>query len=151
LGEKFYDKIKNYNINNIIALDETSISIGLSVTKGRNEIGKRLDKITKDNIVFVKHTLLMAISTRGVEGYILYRKGGIDHQRLIEFLKVILKNKKNKLILMDNASSHRNPKVKEYIKNSNNDYVHIFPYNHSLNPIERYFNQLKIYIRKDEQ
>ena len=32
----------------------------------KNEIGKRLDKITKDNKVFVKYTLIMAITTKGV-------------------------------------------------------------------------------------
>lgn len=126
------------------------MQIGLSITKGRSKIGKRLDKTTKDNIVFTKHTLIMAISAKRVVGWILYKKDGIDHKRLIEFLDAILENKKNKLVLMDNASSHRNPSVKKFIKVSSNDYVHIFPYNHSLNPIERFFNQLKHYIKKDE-
>lgn len=148
--KKFYNKIKKYKIDDIIALDETSISVGLSVSKGRNEIGKRLNKVTKDNIVFTKHTLIMAISTNGVENWTLYKQGGIDHKRLIEFINKTLDGRKNKLILMDNASSHRNPEVKQFITKSNNDYVHILPYNHNMNPIERFFNQLKHYIRKDE-
>ena len=148
--KQFYNKIKKYDINDIIAIDETSIPIGISVAKGRNEIGKRLNKITKDNSIFVKHTMIMAISTQGVEGFIIYKKGGIDHERLIEFLKIILKKKKKKLILMDNASSHRSSSVKKFIVESMNDYVHTFPYNHNLNPIERFFSQLKSYIRKDE-
>ena len=40
--------------------------------RGREEIGKRLDKITKDNKVFVKYTLIMAITTKGVLDWILY-------------------------------------------------------------------------------
>ena len=48
----------------------------------------------------------MAISTTEVEGWTLYKKDGIDHLRLIQFLEMILDNYKNKLILMDNASSH---------------------------------------------
>lgn len=134
---KFYNKLKKFKIDDIIAFDETSIAIGLSIDKGRSEIGKRLDKITKDNIVFTKHTLIMAITMKGVIGWILYKKGGIDHERLIEFLKNVLKNRKNKLVLMDNASSHRNPQVKQFITKSKNDYLHIMPYNHNLNPIER--------------
>ena len=51
---------------------------------------------------------------------------------------------------MDNASCHRNQLVKDFITKSKNDYVHILPYNHSQNPIEAYFNQLKHYIRKEE-
>ena len=114
--KKFYSKIKKYNLDDIIAIDESSISIGLFTRKGRSEIGKRLNKITKDNKVFVKYTLIMAISTKGVVAWKLYEKGGIDSQRLIDFLGTFIKNIKNKLILMDNASSHRNIEVQEYIK-----------------------------------
>lgn len=55
----------------------------------------------------------------------LYQKCGIDTERLIEFLKELLKNTKNKLIILDNASSHRNDTIKKFIKNSGNDYLHI--------------------------
>lgn len=146
----FYDKIKKYDIKNIISIDETSISVGMSIRKGRKEIGKRLDKVTTDNIVFVKYTLIMAISTTGVEGWTLYKKDGIDHVRLIEFLEMILNGYNNKLVLMDNASSHRNPNVKKFIKDSKNDHVHVLPYHHYQNPIDKFFNQLKHYMRKDE-
>ena len=61
-------------MDDIIAIDESSISIGLSIRKGRSEIGKRLNKITKDNKVFVKYTLIMAISTKGVVAWKLYEK-----------------------------------------------------------------------------
>ena len=146
----FYSKIKKYNLDDIISIDETSISVGLHVRKGREEIGKRLDKITKDSKVFVKYTLIMAITTKGVLDWILYKQGGSDHERLIEFIKQFITTKKNKLILMDNASCHRNQKVKNYIKEIGNDYVYVLPYHHFQNPIEKFFNQLKYYMRKDE-
>lgn len=148
--KKFYSKLKKYDINDIISIDETSLNIGMSKMKGRKEIGKRIEKVTKDNIVSVKHTLIMAITTKGVIGWTLYKKGGIDHERLIEFLKSILDKRKNKLVLIDNASSHRNPKVKEFIVNSKNDYIHTLAYHHYLNPIEKAFNQLKHYMKQDE-
>ncbi len=69
----------------------------------------------------------MAISTKGVLEWTLYEKGGSDHLRLIEFLGKVIKNKKNKLILMDNASCHRNQEVKDYIINKKNDLIHILP------------------------
>jgi hypothetical protein len=84
----FYSKIKKYN------LDETSISVGLHVRKGREEIGKRLDKITKDSKVFVKYTLIMAITTKRVLDWILYKQGGSDHERLIEFIKQFITTKR---------------------------------------------------------
>ena len=36
----FYDKIKRFSLSNIISIDETSINVGLSIRKGRKEIGK---------------------------------------------------------------------------------------------------------------
>ena len=63
----------------------------------------------------------MAISTKGVLEWTLYEKGGSDHLRLIEFLGKVIKNKKNKLILMDNANCHRNQEVKYYITNKKNN------------------------------
>lgn len=148
--KKFYSKIKKYNLDNIISIDETNISVGLHPARGREEIGKRLDKITKDNKVFVKYTLIMAITTKGVLDWILYEKGGSDHCRLIEFIKRFIEGKKNKLILMDNASCHRNQEVKDFIIKSKNDYVYVLGYHHFQNPIEKFFNQLKYYMKKDE-
>ena len=51
---------------------------------------------------------------------------------------------------MDNASSHRNEEVKKYIKSTKNDFVYVLPYHHFQNLIEKMFNQLKYYMRKDE-
>ena len=84
-------------------------------------------------------------------GWDLYEKGGIDSDRLYEFLeKYITKKYKNKLIILDNASSHRNDTIKNFIKNSGNDYLYILPYKHYLNPIENYFNELKYYIKQKQ-
>ena len=63
---KNFIQIKKYKLDNIISIDESSINLGLHTLRGVEEIGKRLNKITTDNKVFVKYTLIMAISTKGV-------------------------------------------------------------------------------------
>ena len=69
---------------------------------------------THSQEVFKKYTGIFAITTKGVIGYEIYDKGGINSERLINFLnKFIVKKYKNKLIIFDNASSHRNQEVKE--------------------------------------
>jgi hypothetical protein len=50
----------------------------------------------------------------------LYQKSGIDIKRLIEFLKELLKNTKNKLIILDKTSSHKNDTIKKNL--------HILPF-----------------------
>ena len=70
--------------------------------------------------MFKKYTGIFAISYDGVLGWDLYDKGGIDSDRLYEFLeKYITKKYKNKLIILDNASSHRNEKIKELLNKHN--------------------------------
>ena len=48
-----------------------------------------------------------------IVGCKIYKQGGINDERLLEFLQVILKDKKNKIIILDNASRHKNEKVRK--------------------------------------
>ncbi len=74
-----------------------------------SEKGKRCIIKTHSQEVFKKYTAIFAISIKGVIGYTLYEKDGIDSIRLIEFLETFITKKyKNKVIILDNASSHRN-------------------------------------------
>jgi len=74
------------------------------------KIGKKCIVKTNSQKVFLKKTCIFAITTKGVIGYEIYEKGGIDSNRLIQFLdKFINKKYTDKLIILDNASSHRNP------------------------------------------
>ena len=54
---------------------------------------------------------------------------------------------KNKLIILDNASSHRNHQVKEVI-NKHNHLLYAVPYQHFTNSIENYFSMLKSHLQK---
>ncbi len=83
-------------------------------------------------------------------GWKLYEKGGIDSDRLYEFIKDNIINKyKNKLVILDNASSHRNERIKQLI-NENNNLLYTIPYQHFTNSIENYFSVLKSKLRKME-
>jgi hypothetical protein len=68
---------------------------------------------TTSQDVFKRYTAIMAISTEGVEGWMLYEKGGIDTDRLVDFLEEFITTKyNNKLIILDNASSRRNERIR---------------------------------------
>ena len=84
----------------------------------------------------------------GVLGWDLYGKGGIDSIRLYEFLeKFIITKFKNKLIILDNASAHRNERIKALV-NKHNNLVYAVPYQHFTNSIENYFSMLKSRLQK---
>ncbi len=111
-------------------------------------IGKRCVIKTHSQEVFKKYTGIFAITTKGVIGYEIYDKGGIDSVRLVNFLNTfIVKKYKNKLIVLDNASSHRNKNVKDVIQKDNH-LLYAVPYQHFTNVIEGYFSVLKSKLRK---
>jgi len=75
-------------------------------------------------------------------------KSGIDSDRLYEFLEKYITSKfKNKLIILDNASSHRNAKIKELV-NKHNTLLYSVPYQHFTNSIENYFSMMKSWLHK---
>ena len=141
-------KVKEHNINDIIALDETGIYAGLHTSYGRCNLGKRCSYKTTDNKVFKKYSLLIAINTKGVVGWKLYEEGAVNSDRLTEFIaESITPNYESNLVIMDNAGFHKTKEVKEEI-NKNNGFLYSIPYYPRSNPIENFFSKLKYYIKK---
>ena len=144
----FYEEIKKYKLDDIICIDETSLNSYHTRKYCYSNEGKRCILKTHNQEVFKKYTGIFAITTKGCIGYKIYEKGGIDSNRLIDFLEENIVNKyKNKLIILDNASCHRNEKVKNII-NKNNKFLHSVVYQHYTNCIENYFSVLKNYLYK---
>ena len=149
----FYKEIDKYPLNKIISLDETSIQPAMIMEYSRCELGKRCIIKTDDSYLFRKFTLLVAISNSKCIGWILYEKGGMTKERLVEFLEKVIFNKyKNHLIILDNAGSHKNSYVKDAITNSGNKYLFSIPYTpHTNGAIEAYFNQIKHYLKLNKK
>ena len=146
--KEFYSKVKQYNLNDIICIDETSLNSFMIRRKCYEELGKRCVVKTESQEIFKKYTGIFAISSKGVIGYDVYKKGGIDSNRMVDFINKFINGKyKNKLIILDNASSHRNQLVKDVIKKDNN-LLYAVPYQHYTNAIEGYFNVLKSRLQK---
>jgi len=144
----FYDEVKKYKLDDIICIDETSIKSLQKRNHCYNEIGKRCVIKTQSQEVFKKYTGIFAISTNGVLGWDLYEKSGINTDRLYEFLETHITSKyNNKLIILDNASSHRSDKIKDLV-NKNNKILYSVPYQHFTNSIENYFSMLKSRLQK---
>ena len=144
----FYNEIKKYKLEDIICIDETSVKSLQKRNHCYSEKGKRCVIKTQSQEVFKKYTGIFAISSQGVIGWELYEKSGINADRLYEFLEKHITNTfKNKLIILDNASSHRNPKVKELIM-KHNHLLYAVPYQHFTNSIENYFSMLKSRLQK---
>ena len=148
LIDNFYKEVKKYKLDNIICIDESSLNSYHTRQYCYSNEGKRCVLKTHNQEVFKKYTGIFAITTKGCIGYKIYQKGGIDSNHLIDFLEENIVNKyKNKLIILDNASCHRNEKVKDVI-NRNNKLLHSVVYQRYTNCIENYFSILKNYLYK---
>jgi hypothetical protein len=146
--KEFYEEVKKYKIEDIICIDETSIKSLQKRNHCYSQKGKRCIIKTQSQEVFKKYTGVFAISVDGMVGWDLYEKSGINADRMVEFIQIHISGKyKNKLIILDNASSHRNPKVKEII-NKENHLLYAVPYQHFTNSIENYFSMLKSRLQK---
>jgi transposase len=144
----FYTTIRKYNINDIISIDETSINALQMRNRCYSRRGTRCVIKTYSQEVFKKYTAIFAISTAGVLGWELYEKGGIDAERLSEFLiKYITSKYSNRLIILDNAGAHRNEQIRTLV-NEKNELLYSVPYQHFTNAIEGYFNMLKSRLQK---
>ena len=144
----FLEKVRKHPMDKIISIDETSVVSGMSRNEGRQFIGRRLVEQTSHPDRFKKKTVVMAISSHGVEGWEIYDKGGMTSERMVSFLKEVLKDKEGYMVVMDNASTHGTQEVRKIIGDTGNKLQHSVPYSPQLNPVEEFFNQFKHYIRR---
>ena len=87
--QAFFKEIKKFSLDDIISIDETSLSTSLGFNYCRNELGKRCIIKTNDNAVFTKYSLVVAITNNKCIGYTLYQKGAVNSDRFNEFIKDI--------------------------------------------------------------
>ena len=143
----FFKEIKKYNLDDIISIDETSVSTSLGFNYCRNELGERCIIKTDNNAIFTKYSLVVAITNEKCLGYLLYQKGAVNSERFDEFIKVICENVKNKLIILDNGQIHKKESTRKIIKDSGNFLLYTCPYHPRLNAIEQFFSQMKHYLK----
>lgn len=148
--DAFYRKIDQYDVDKILCLDETSISLGLIPDYSRCKLGKRCVVKSDDNRVFKKYTLLAAISSKGLVGYTLYEQGGMTSERFCEFIRTHINGKyKTHLVVVDNAGAHKKQEVRQIVQDGDNELLYTIPYTPRTNAIENWFSQLKHHLKAD--
>lgn len=98
----FYSVTDNFDLNKIIWIDEISVSASMLINYSRCELGKRCVMRTKDNLVFKKYTLIVAMIYKGIIGCVFYEKSGMNSEMMIELLKKYVLKNRNNLIIVDN-------------------------------------------------
>ena len=105
-------------------------------TYSRCELGKRCILKTKNNFVFQKFTMVVAIITKGIIDYEIYSKVAINKDRFSNFLaRKILKLRRKRLIIFDNAKTHNNKQITTLCNSSKHSYLFTVPYRPETNAI----------------
>jgi transposase len=148
--KEFFDVIRKYKLEDIISIDETSVSTSLTHKYCRAFLGDRCVKKTTNNEVFKKYSLVVAINNKKCIASELYQNGSVNAERFNEFLTKICTKVKGKLFVLDNGQIHKKEETKQIIRESGNFLVYTCPYHPRLNSIEQFFNQMKHYIKLEK-
>jgi len=145
---EFCEKITDEDYLNAISIDETSFCINDYNKYGYSKKNVRIVRIFKHQRRERK-TLLSAVSKSGIVCYKIIN-GSLKSNIYLEFIKANIDTLKNKTIINDNVSSHKNQKIKDYCIENNIKLIFIPPYTPELNPIEEHFSELKKIYRNKE-
>jgi len=83
----FFDVINKFKLEDIISIDETSVSTSLTHNYCRAFLGERCVKKTTNNEVFKKYSLVVAINNKKCIASELYQNGAVNSERFNDFLK----------------------------------------------------------------
>jgi hypothetical protein len=148
-----YEKIKKVDINNIISIDEISISHFEQRRKGWSKKGEEciIDlKNIKGNKKHQRYSVLMATSNNKIINYTIVEKGikSDTFNKFMNKLHIMDKKKKN-IYFMDNATIHTNKKFNILKDKLNLNVIYNAPYHSEFNPIEYVFSLLRKNIERN--
>ncbi len=94
-------------------------------------------------------TFLAGLATRGmIAPFVL--DGPINKDAFETYVAKVLvpELRPGDIVIMDNLSSHKGPRVREMIEAANAGLLYLPPYSPDFNPIENAFSKLKAHLRK---
>jgi transposase len=131
----------------LVFIDETWAKTNMTRTRGRCPVGERL-------VAAVPHghwkttTLIAALGDAGVR-CAMTLDGPVNRAAFEAFVATILVPTltAGDVVVMDNLSSHKGPRVRELVEAVGASVVYLPPYSPDLNPIELAFAKLKQLMR----
>lgn len=96
-------------------------------------------------------TLLSSMSLSGM-GPSLAVEGSTTREVFEAYLEQVLGPalKKGQVVVMDNLSAHKGPRIRQLIEERGCELIYLPPYSPDLNPIEEAFSKVKSLLRKAE-
>jgi transposase len=135
----------------LVFVDETWAKTNMVRTHGRCPRGERL-RMGFPHGHWKTTTFVAGLTTRGmVAPFVL--GGPIDRDAFETYVEKVLvpELRPGDVVVMDNLSSHKGPRVRALIEEAGGTLLYLPPYSPDFNPIENAFAKLKALLRKAAQ
>ncbi len=132
----------------LVFIDETGAKTNMARTHGWAPRGKRL-RMAVPHGHWNTTTFVAGLTPRGmIAPFVL--SGAIDRDAFEAYVKVVLvpELRPGDIVVMDNLSSHKGPRVCKMIEDAGAQLLFLPPYSPDFNPIELAFAKLKARLRK---
>lgn len=132
----------------LVFIDETWAKTNMARTHGRAPRGERL-RMAIPHGHWQTSTFVAGLTLEGlIAPFVL--KGPINRLRFETYVERVLvpELRPGALVIMDNLSSHKGPRVRQMIQAAGAQLLFLPPYSPDFNPIEKAFAKLKAMLRK---
>ena len=132
----------------LVFIDETGASTNLARKGGRCRRGRRL-RVGVPHGHYKTVTLVAGLRLSGLVAQKAFDRpmnAAIFEEWVEKCLVPTLS--KGDVVVMDNLSSHKGPRVEQLIQAAGADLRYLPPYSPDMNPIEKAFSKLKAFLRK---
>lgn len=146
--EEWFEGQLDLDPERLVFLDETWASTNMARTHGRCPRGERL-RVGVPHGHWKTTTFVAALTTRGmIAPWVL--DGPINRNAFETYVEKVLVPElpQGTVVVMDNLSSHKGPRVCEMIEAAGATLLYLPPYSPDFNPIEKAFAKLKAHLPK---
>jgi transposase len=129
-------------------IDESGVHFGLTRLFGRARPGQRVVEATPGE-TGAHYTLLAAVGLQGLQAPALLA-GAIDANAFEVYIAqgLLPTLRRGDIVLMDNLSSHKSPRIRQLIESVGARLEFLPPYSPDLNPIELCWSKVKTSLRR---
>ncbi len=146
--QAWFDAQPDLDPERLVFIDETWASTNMARRHGRCRRGERL-RLGVPHGHWKTTTFVAGLTTRGIAApWVL--DGPINREAFETYVEKVLvpELRSGDIVVMDNLSSHKGPKVRELIEKAGATLLFLPPYSPDFNPIENAFAKLKALLRK---
>jgi transposase len=146
--EDWFEEQPDLDPERLVFIDETWASTNMARRHGRCAKGERL-RVGVPHGHWKTTTFVGALTLRGfIAPWVL--DGPINRDAFETYVAKVLvpELKRGDIVVMDNLSSHKGPRVREMIEATGATLRYLPPYSPDFNPIENAFARLKALLRK---